>query len=267
MPANPEPPAPPLEHPALSKLRTELHETQASLTSHVDKVHTLEDMLAEHEAIKAEVAALHDLIHALSAHSQHDNGMNIDSEHGRRGQDDDDRSSIRTVTPHELKRVEEEDENEEQDESEEDREHAQRRAELGRPRTPEPSGMGMDEDELMHACASDTEPSTSRPRPRSPSPQPSHPALDELSARLVALSGHIDSAVEKHKGVQPLTPESSVTDAGGMDTVGQKVHLQMQTQTEVTQRLHSASTTITAAIGVLILNVTAAAMIYHMKPE
>ncbi|KAG1860899.1 hypothetical protein F4604DRAFT_1511700, partial [Suillus subluteus] len=195
-PTNPEPPAPPPEHPALSELRTELHETQASLASHVNKVRALEDMLAEHEAIKAEVAALRDLIHASSARSQHDNGMNVDLERGRHGQDDDEASSIRTITPHELERVEEEDESEEQDESEEDRERARRREELGRPRTPEPSGMGMDEDELVHARALNTEPSTSRPRPRSPSPQPSHPALDELSARLLALSGRIDSAVE-----------------------------------------------------------------------
>ncbi|KAG2127123.1 hypothetical protein DEU56DRAFT_706101, partial [Suillus clintonianus] len=195
-PANPEPPAPPPEHPGLSELRSELHETQASLASHVDKVRALEDMLAEHEAIKAEVAALRDLIHASSARSQHDNGMHIDLERGRRGHDDDDTSSIHTITPHELERVEEEDESEEQDESEEDRERAQRREELGRPRTPEPSGMGMDEDELVHVPVSDVEPSTTRPRSRSASPQPSHPALDELSARLVALSGRIDSAVE-----------------------------------------------------------------------
>jgi hypothetical protein len=449
-------------------------------------------MLAEHEAIKAEVAALRDLIHASSARSQHDNGMNVDLERGRRGQDDDETSSIRTITPHELERVEEEDESEEQDESEEDRERARRREELGRPRTPEPSGMGMDEDELVHARASNAEPSTSRPRPRSPSPQPSHPALDELSARLAALSGRIDSAVEvnhslaaqhaaaqgtitllqdkvtalealvadrqletqiaaaveaqlakavesaveaqlraqkqqqldpaegltalmaewkkgvegqwsavqeewgaererlrrafeglengldarvstvvashvqaqtharlqngdlklhtpngtnpiggglvtppspvsvasnpgrgkarrrrrsrspsvssieldekngneivdgndagrsrspspgpsiagsepevegeleKHEGVQPLTPESSITDAGGTDTVEKKPQLQMQTQTEVTQRLHSASTTLTAAVGVLVLSVAAAAVLYRMKPE
>ncbi|KAG1808906.1 uncharacterized protein BJ212DRAFT_1381390 [Suillus subaureus] len=484
-PANTEPPAPPPEHPALSELRTELHETQASLASHVNKVRALEDMLAEHEAIKAEVAALRDLIHASSARSQQDNGMNVDLERGRREQDDDEASSIRTITPHELERVEEEDENEEQDESEEDRERARRREELGRPRTPEPSGMGMDEDELVHARASNVEPSTSRSRSRSPSPQPSHPALDELSARLAALSGRIDSAVEvnhslaaqhaaaqgtitalvadrqletqiaaaveaqlakavesaveaqlraqkqqqpdpaegltalmaewkkgvegqwstvqeewgaererlrrafeglengldarvstvitshvqaqtharlqngdlklhttngtnpiggglvtppspvsvasnpgrgkarrrrrsrspsvssieldddaqkngngivngndagrsrspspgpsiagsepevegeleKHEGVQPLTPESSITDAGGTDTVGKKPQLQMQTQTEVTQRLHSASTTITAAVGVLVLSVAAAAVLYRMKPE
>ncbi|KAG2033892.1 hypothetical protein BDR03DRAFT_648955 [Suillus americanus] len=494
-PANPEPPAPPPEHPALSELRTELHETQASLASHVNKVRALEDMLAEHEAIKAEVAALRDLIHASSARSQHDNGMNVDLERGRHEQDDDEASSIRTITPHELERVEEEDESEEQDESEEDRERARRREELGRPRTPEPSGMGMDEDELVHARALNSEPSTSRPRPRSPSPQPSHPALDELSARLAALSGRIDSAVEvnhslaaqhaaaqgtitvlqdkitalealvadrqletqiaaavqaqlakavenaveaqlraqkqqqpdpaegltalmaewkkgvegqwstvqeewgaererlrrafeglengldarvstvvashvqaqtharlqngdlklhttigtnplggglvtppspvsvasnpgrgkarrrrrsrspsvssieldddahkngngivngndagrsrspspgpsvagsepevegdleKHEGVQPLTPESSITDAGGTDTVERKPQLQMQTQTEATQRLHSASTTITAAVGVLVLSVAAAAVLYRMKPE
>ncbi|KAG2111025.1 hypothetical protein DEU56DRAFT_749746, partial [Suillus clintonianus] len=110
-----------------------------SLASHVDKVCALEDMLAEQEAIKAEVAALHDLIHASSARSQHDNGTHIDLERGRCGHDDDNTSSIHTITPHELERVEEEDESEEQDESEEDRERAQRREELGRPRTPKPS--------------------------------------------------------------------------------------------------------------------------------
>ncbi|KAG2118589.1 hypothetical protein DEU56DRAFT_929839 [Suillus clintonianus] len=138
-PTNLEPPAPPPEHPGLSKLHSELHETQANLASHVDKVCALEDMLAEHEAIKAEVAALRDLIHASSAHSQHDNGMHIDLECGHCGHDDDDTSSIHTITLHELEHVEEEDESEEQDESEEDRECAQRREELGRPRTLEPS--------------------------------------------------------------------------------------------------------------------------------
>jgi len=94
-------------------------------------------------------------------------------------------------------------------------------------------------------------------RSRSPSPGPS----------IVGSEPEAEGELEKHEGVQPLTPESSVTDAGGTDTVGQKVHLQMQTQTEVTQRLHSASTTITAAIGVLVLSVAAAAVIYRMKPE
>ncbi|KAG1733376.1 uncharacterized protein EDB91DRAFT_643069 [Suillus paluster] len=494
-PTNSEPPAPPAESPALSELRTELHETQASLASHVDKVRALEDMLAEHEAIKAEVAALRDLIHASSSRTQHDNGMDLDLERSRRGQDDDDASSIHTITPHELERVEEEDENEEQDESEEDRERAQRREELGRPRTPEPTGMGMDEDEPTHVPTPDAEPSTSRLRLRSPSPQPSHPALDELSTRLAALSGRIDSAVEvnhslaaqhaaaqgtitvlqdkitalealvadqqletqiaaaveaqlakavesaveaqlraqkqqqqasaegltalmaewkkgvegqwsavqeewgtererlrrafeglenglesrvstvvashvqaqtharlqngdlklhttngpnpvggglvtppspvsvasnpgrgktrrrrrsrstsvssielddeahkngngivdgndvgrsrspspgpsitgsepevegeleKLKGVQPLTPESSITDSGGTDDIDRKPQMQMQTQTEVAQRLHSPATTMTAAFGVLVLSIAAAAVIYRMKPE
>jgi hypothetical protein len=155
-------------------------------------------MLAEHEAIKAEVAALRDLIHASSSRTQHDNSMDIDMERNRHESEEDDASSVHTITPHELERVEEEDESEEQDEGEEDRERARRREELGRPRTPEPMGMGMYEDEPVHAATSDVdaEPSTSRPRSRSPSPQPSHPAIDELAARLAALSGRIDSAVE-----------------------------------------------------------------------
>ncbi|OAX32040.1 hypothetical protein K503DRAFT_805575 [Rhizopogon vinicolor AM-OR11-026] len=196
-PSNTEPPAPPPEHPGLSELRTELHQTQASLASHVDKVRALEDMLAEHEAIKAEVAALRDLIHASSSHTQHGNSMDIDMQRNRHDSEDDDTSSIHTITPHELERVEEEDETEEQDEGEDDRERARRREELGRPRTPEPMGMGMYEDEPAHvAISGDAESSTSRPRSRSASPQPSHPALDELAARLATLSGRIDSAVE-----------------------------------------------------------------------
>jgi len=176
-------------------LRTELHQTQASLASHVDKVRALEDMLAEHEAIKAEVATLRDLIHASSSRTQHDNGMG-DMDRNRRESEEDDNSSTRTVTPHELESVEEEDESEEQDEGDEDRERARRREELGRPRTPEPMGMGMYEDEPAHTASSDAGPSTSRPRSRSPSPQLSHPAIDELATRLAALSGRIDNAVE-----------------------------------------------------------------------
>ena len=41
---------------ALTELRTQLHETQASLASHVDKVRQLEGMLAEHEAMKSDLA-------------------------------------------------------------------------------------------------------------------------------------------------------------------------------------------------------------------
>jgi hypothetical protein len=94
-------------------------------------------------------------------------------------------------------------------------------------------------------------------RSRSPSPGPS----------IAGSEPEVEGELEKHEGVQPLTPESSITDAGGTDTVEKKPQLQMQTQTEVTQRLHSASTTLTAAVGVLVLSVAAAAVLYRMKPE
>lgn len=43
---------------AIEALQTQLAETQSSLTNHVDKVKALETMLAEHEAIKAEVGSI-----------------------------------------------------------------------------------------------------------------------------------------------------------------------------------------------------------------
>jgi len=51
MPTNLESPAPFLEYAALFELRTELHETHANFPNHIDEVHVIEDLLAEHEAI------------------------------------------------------------------------------------------------------------------------------------------------------------------------------------------------------------------------
>ena len=71
---------------------------------------------------------------------------------GARSDDDDDATSIRTIVPHELERVEEEDEDQiarqeqqwDQQEEDEDQEERRRRGvELGRPRMPEPMGLGM----------------------------------------------------------------------------------------------------------------------------
>jgi hypothetical protein len=71
---------------------------------------------------------------------------------GARSDDDDDATSIQTIVPHELERVEEDDEDQiarheqqrdQQEEDEDQEERRQRGVELGRPRMPEPMGLGM----------------------------------------------------------------------------------------------------------------------------
>ncbi|KIK89944.1 hypothetical protein PAXRUDRAFT_831735 [Paxillus rubicundulus Ve08.2h10] len=194
---------------ALNELRSQLHETQASLASHVDKVRALEDMLAEHEAIKAEVASLRNLMderkreldpscHAPGSPSRHHDGQHLNNLRRSRYQDDDDdASSIHTIVPHELERVEEEDEDQLVPEEEDDEDRRRRRDELGRPRTPEPTGMIEDDDES---------PNTKRVHRPSSLLRPSHDvasaAVDDLAERLSALSGRIDAAVEYNSSLQ-----------------------------------------------------------------
>jgi hypothetical protein len=47
---------------ALSELQAQLQETQVSLASHVDKIRSLDNLLAEHEVIKGEVTSLRELM-------------------------------------------------------------------------------------------------------------------------------------------------------------------------------------------------------------
>lgn len=189
--------------PALNELRSELHETQASLASHVDKVRALEDMLAEHEAIKSDIATLRELMDERKREFEllrHEGAHRANEQHdelrsGRYRGEDDDTSSIHTVVPHELERVDEEDEDQIMNEEEDDEDRRRRREELGRPRTPEPTGMGMDDEE-----------SPNTKRRHRPSGTPNRDAesvvLDELAERLSALSGRIDSAVEFNNSLQ-----------------------------------------------------------------
>ncbi|KAF8137168.1 hypothetical protein EV363DRAFT_1253657 [Boletus edulis] len=196
---------------ALNEFRTQLHETQASLATHVDKVRALEDMLAEHEAIKVEVASLRELMdehkrelehsrHAAGSPSgDHDDQHHGDMRNGGYQADDDDAASIRTILPHGLERVDEEDEDQLGPEEEDEEERRRRREELGRPRTPEPTGMGMVDDE-------DESPNTNSRHRSSPPLQQSHDAasvaIDDLAERLSALSGRIDTAVEFNNCLQ-----------------------------------------------------------------
>lgn len=188
---------------ALSELQAQLQETQVSLASHVDKIRSLDSLLAEHEVIKGEVTSLRELMEEEKRELEQIRG-------GRRlaqprqqhtededdlPSDDDDAHSIATVTSHELERVEEEDE--EQLASEEE-EHRHRRDELTRPRTPEPTGLGMDDED-----------DKARSRSRSPSPplqaapqSVPPPPTEDINLRLDALSSQLESALELSRTLQ-----------------------------------------------------------------
>lgn len=158
---------------ALQTLQGQLAETQASLTTNVEKIRTLEALLSDHDNIKREVNALRELIE--EERERH----NLAVQHARED-DDDDRRSIHTVVPHELEAVPEEDEAE-AEESEEER-HA-RREELGRPRTPEPTSLGMHEEDYE------------RDHRGMQHPQP--PGIpEELADRLAMLSDQLEAALE-----------------------------------------------------------------------
>src|SRR5882762_1534334 len=125
---------------------------QSSFVSHVNKVHALEGVIAEHDAIKDEIGVLRELVEKVTtAMSSGDNGDGWNHEEkGEEGfggpsaeVDDDDSRSIRTIVWHKLERVEEEDEEQmAKQEEEEEEERRMRGVEHGRPRTPEPMSLG-----------------------------------------------------------------------------------------------------------------------------
>ncbi|KAJ7641378.1 hypothetical protein FB45DRAFT_900052 [Roridomyces roridus] len=198
----------------LSDLQSQLVTTQTSLASHVDKMRTLEGVFAEQEAIKQEVRTLRDLVGVLrqgvQRGSEHEE---FEEEEGELDDDDDDSDahSVSTVTPHALERVDEEDEDEleaiEEEnkhersaspEQDDDHERAQRRAELGRPSTPEPTNMGMP----RNLARSSTLRSPSADTPSSSSPPPSNASITELTTRLSLLSTQLESALAMSSTLQ-----------------------------------------------------------------
>ena len=177
-----------------------------SLASHVDKIRSLDSLLAEHEIIKREVSSLRELLDEEKRDLEQIRGGRRRAEPRQQHQpededgnlqhddDDDDAHSIATVTAHGLERVEEEDE--EQLAVEED-EQTRRRDELTRPRTPEPTGLGMDDED-----------DKTRSRSRSPSPPPpitsqgAQPSSEDINSRLAALSNQLESALELSRSLQ-----------------------------------------------------------------
>ncbi|KAI0646179.1 hypothetical protein C8Q79DRAFT_926207 [Trametes meyenii] len=250
--AHPEP-AQPEPSVAVSELQLQLQETQRSLADHVDKVRTLEGVLAEHEAIKREVNSLRDAMEerkrdmellrfstqGAGRRSQHHD------EHDASDDDDDDARSISTVVPHELEPVDEVDE--EQVAAEEEEERRRRRDELGRPRTPEPTGMGIseDEDDQEHDQQRYRKQTITDLRARSHSPQPPAPAAipDELTERLNALAKQLEMALELSRSLeaQHASAQSTISvleaKVASLENLVEATQTQVQSQSEATERL------------------------------
>jgi hypothetical protein len=98
--------------PVLTDLQTQLYDTQASLTNHVDKVRALEGVFSEHDVIKREIGMLWQLMKKSSSSPGHEvRGRDTmrrerDEEDdfgvGRADDHDDDTRSIRPIVPREL---------------------------------------------------------------------------------------------------------------------------------------------------------------------
>ncbi|KAL5511144.1 hypothetical protein ACEPAH_4359 [Sanghuangporus vaninii] len=198
---------------ALQALQSQLAETQASLSSHVDKVRTLESLLSDHENIKRDVLQLREMIEEQRQHerlvAQRVHEMHEEDE------DEDDGRSVHTIVPHELESVPEEDETE-LEESEEER--SARREELGRPRTPEPSSLGMHDDDYQH-------------RRSAPAQPPGIP--DEISRRLSFLSDQLESALEVSRSLQEQHSAAQQT----IETLESKVKT-LEEHIRTTQAVH-----------------------------
>ncbi|TCD64024.1 hypothetical protein EIP91_004658 [Steccherinum ochraceum] len=241
---------------ALSELQSQLRQTQESLASHVEKIRTLEGMLAEHEAIKREVSSMRDMMEdrkremeLLRIHSQSPNHLRRShshvEDHGDSDyiSDDDDARSVGTITAHELERVEEEDE--EQIAAEEEEEERRRRRDELRPRTPEPTGMGMTEDDEDHDEELQRDNTHLHPSsmPPAPSTSSSAPLPDELIQRMTTLASQLESALELSRSLEAQhataqstisSLESKVTELESMVKVTQG---QVQAQAESHQHL------------------------------
>lgn len=250
----------------LTELQSQLQETQTSLASHVEKIRSLEGMLAEHDAIKREVSTMRELMEErkremelLRIHTQSPTNLrrqrsHMDDHSDEYSSDDDDVRSISTIVPHELERVEEEDE--EQLAAEEEEERRRRRDEV-RPRTPEPTGMGMSEDDDEHDAVSSRPPAASASshlRPKSPSSS----IPDELTQRLNALTSQLESALELSRTLQQQhsTAQSTISQleskVASLESLVQNTQQQVHAQEETQQQLLQAAEAARASVVVRV---------------
>jgi hypothetical protein len=68
--------------PTLTELPTQLHDTQSSIASHIDKVRALEGVIAKHDGIMCEISILRELVEKTTTKSlgDSDNGRNCEEE-------------------------------------------------------------------------------------------------------------------------------------------------------------------------------------------
>ncbi|KAJ7743958.1 hypothetical protein DFH07DRAFT_835322 [Mycena maculata] len=219
---------------ALSDLQSQLLTTQSSLATHVDKIRALEGVFAEQEAIKQEVRTLRDLVGVLrqgATSREHEEaepkgGFDVEDDDGEVDDDDSDTHSVSTEEDElednrpirddpECDSDKKDDEHEqstfrssspEQDQDvfhEHDEDLAQRRAELGRPRTPEPTNMGMSRNLARSTTLRSPLGPSSTDSPPSPSPaSPPNASISDLTTRLTLLSTQLESALTMSSTLQ-----------------------------------------------------------------
>ncbi|RXW14247.1 hypothetical protein EST38_g11610, partial [Candolleomyces aberdarensis] len=226
--ASPPPPSEAaLPSQAILDLQTQLRETQNSLASQLDKIRTLEAVLAEQESMKNEVRNLRDLVEVrqrevleMTQRSEDEprGGFDLEEdedEHREEDEDeeddDDDARSVSTLVPHELESVEEEDEEavlsaseddgshsdaqQETERREQEAEEAARREllrrekeeEVGRPGTPEP---------IIPLSASKRAPSPLSQSTLAPPPPANTVSTDEIKEQIIKLSQQVGVVVK-----------------------------------------------------------------------
>jgi len=137
---------------------------QSSLATHIDKVHSLKTVFAEHDTIQCEVSVLCQLVEKSTAQDLKDEEFGAAGGSGL--SDDDDARTIQTIVSNKLERVKKEDEDEE--------ERRIWRVELSRPRTPEPMSL-----EITHSLNEEDMASSSSLR---------QSVIDKLFQQLMTLS-------------------------------------------------------------------------------
>jgi archaellum component FlaC len=188
----------------------------------VEKFRTLETLLNEHDGLRRELHALRELIEERDR-QQRINEHHHHHHHDHDEDDDSDAQSIRTIGPHELESVPEEDESEEESL---DERHG-RREEFVRPRTPEPSSLGMhdDDDDQERSNSRDLHEAEHRLRPVSPPPIP-----EEMERRLGVLSEQLESVFEISRSLQAQHSAAQQTIEALEDKISALEEMVRQTQ-------------------------------------
>jgi hypothetical protein len=165
--------------------------------SHVEKVRTLEGVIAEHDPIKREIGALRELVEKGAATKS--SGDHVDTQNREQEReeefggvsaevDDDDSRSIWTIVPHELERVEEDEDEKQMVKLEEEKERRTRG--VGTRKTEDPRAYELSDVSLI-------------PGRQSTFALPEAAIGYRRFQRLTMLLNQLESAVELSSTLQP----------------------------------------------------------------